>query len=106
MDKSPTKKFAWRFTSVLILLVASFGFAAAQTGSSTVNGIIQDAQGNAISGAKVILKNPTSIAKQQVILPATFCLRSFRRTLTSLKLKLAASRKTWSVTSKHLLTIE
>ncbi len=43
---------------LLLLLVASFGFAVAQTGSSTVGGTVQDAQGAAISGAKVTLKNP------------------------------------------------
>ncbi len=59
MDRSPAKRFAWRLPSILFLLVAFFGFAIAQTGSSTINGIVQDAQGNGISGAKVTLKNPS-----------------------------------------------
>ncbi len=42
---------------LLFLSVASFGFAAAQTGTSTVGGTVQDGPGAAISGAKITLKN-------------------------------------------------
>jgi len=57
MDKSSNNRLTRQIAGVIFLLVASFGFAAAQTGSSTVNGTVQDAQGNALSGAKVTLKN-------------------------------------------------
>lgn len=53
-----SKSLASQFASLLVLLVASFGMAVAQTGSSTVGGAVQDAQGAAVSGAKVTLKNP------------------------------------------------
>lgn len=52
-----SKSLASQFASLLVLLVASFGMAVAQTGSSTVGGAVQDAQGAAVSGAKVTLKN-------------------------------------------------
>lgn len=51
----------------LFLVVAFSSFAAAQTGSSTVSGTVQDAQGSAISGAKVSLKNPSKNFTRTVV---------------------------------------
>ncbi len=55
--KTHRKNLSFRMAGLLFFLLASFGLAVAQTGSSTVNGTVQDAQGNAISGAKLTLKN-------------------------------------------------
>ena len=55
--KTFLKSLTLQVASLMFLMVASFGFAAAQTGSSTVGGTVQDAQGAAVSGAKITLKN-------------------------------------------------
>src|SRR5262245_31411002 len=55
--KAFLKNLTLQVAGMVLLSVASFGFAAAQTGSSTVGGTVQDTQGNAVSGAKVALKS-------------------------------------------------
>ena len=51
------KNLTLQVAGLLLLSVAFFGFAAAQTGTSTVGGTVQDGPGAAISGAKITLKN-------------------------------------------------
>ncbi|MDQ3012364.1 MAG: TonB-dependent receptor, partial [Acidobacteriota bacterium] len=55
--KSFSQHPASLLASLIILLVASFGVARAQTGTATVRGTVADAQGQAVAGATVTIKN-------------------------------------------------
>lgn len=56
-QKSFLQKSALLLVSMSFLLIATFGTAIAQTGTSSIRGTVADAQGQVVGGAAVSLKN-------------------------------------------------